>query len=252
MKSLLIILFTLLFWMSADIVISQDTPLDMMTQANEAYEIGDYPTAIRLYENIVAQGTYDSVVFFNLGNAYYQTRDLGKTMVNYLRAQQIAPRDGELNANLALVRAQRLDIQGDSTGIIDSIGDLTIGVFAITELGWGTFVWWTLWFGLLLLTIIRPGWRVMLRTPLMILGFILLVSLILFGSRLYTALRRPLAVIIAKTAPAMSGPGEQYLVNFELHTAAEIRVLDMREDWVLFALPDDRQGWVSRQAIEPV
>jgi tetratricopeptide (TPR) repeat protein len=247
LKLLLVLALLFVFVLVAQ---AQETPLDVMSQANTAYETGDYVTAIRLYENLLGQGIRDSSLFFNLGNAYYQTRDLGKTLVNYLRAQQLAPRDAELNTNLSLVRAQRLDIQGDAAAIIDNLVDLTTSALTTMELGWIALGLWALWFFLLSLLIIRPGWRSVMRAPLLILGVVALIGVFLFGSRLLSASSRAPAVIIAKTTPILSGPGEQYLVNFELHNAAEIRVLEIRDDWALFVLPDGRQGWIARDAFE--
>lgn len=225
---------------------------DEIDRAAAAYQNGDYETAITLYETLVASGAQDGAVFFNLGNVYYQSGDLGHALVNYRRAQNLTPRDADLNVNMALSRARRLDIQGDETGLLESLGVLTTGVLTSIELGWITLALWTLWFGLLSAAVLRAQWRDALRAPLIILGVIALAGIVLLGSRLYVASSTPSAVVIESSVNAMSGPGDAYLELFQLHEAAELRLLDQRADWLRFALPDGRQGWIPRESVEPV
>jgi len=50
----------------------------------------------------------------------------------------------------------------------------------------------------------------------------------------------------------MSGPGEQYFNLFDLHAAAEVRVVEQRGNWLWVELPDVRQGWIPITAVEKV
>jgi tetratricopeptide (TPR) repeat protein len=233
----------------ASFVVAQS---DIAGEASSAYQNSDYDTAIMLYETLVAQGVNDGVVFYNLGSAYYESGDNSRALLNYRRAQNLIPRDLDLSAAMAFIRAQRLDLQGDETGLLESLSVLTSGVLTLTELGWIGFVVWTLWFGLLCVAILRNRWRDALRVPLILLGIVVLVSLLLLGSRLYITATAPAAVVVPSTVQVMSGPGEQYLEIFELHEVAELRVLETKDDWVRFVLPDGRQGWIPRQAVELV
>lgn len=230
---------------------AQNDAAFVMVQANAAYEEGDYVGAIGLYESLIASEVTDAALYINLGNAYYETGGLGPALINYRRAEQIIPRDPDVNANLTLVRSQRVDVQGDEVSPIDSLAALTTGAVTLRELSWAVFALWALWFLLLALSILRKGSRDSFRVPLMLVGVVLLAGCILLGSRLYASQYRPAAVVLAGAAPAMSGPGEQFLQMYELHEATELRLLEISDDdaWVRFVLPDGREGWILSTAV---
>ena len=84
----------------------------------------------------------------------------------------------------------------------------------------------------------------------MVLGVTLALSLLSIGIRVSDVRGSSPAVIVAQAVEVRSGPGEDYLAEFTLHTGAEIRVLERRGDWVRIALPGDLQGWVPGEAME--
>ena len=81
---------------------------------------------------------------------------------------------------------------------------------------------------------------------------IVLISLMLLGSRIFVEQQRPVAVIVSPSAQVMSGPGQDYLPLFSLMTAAEVRLLEARAGWVRVVLPDGLQGWLPVEALERV
>ena len=50
----------------------------------------------------------------------------------------------------------------------------------------------------------------------------------------------------------MTGPGTDYVEIFELHSAAEIRIVEERNHWVRFQLPDLREGWIEDRSLEVI
>jgi tetratricopeptide (TPR) repeat protein len=225
---------------------------DAATQASAAYLAGDYTTAARLFRALVDAGAGDPALYFNLGSAYYQSGDWGNALLYYLRAQQYIPRDADLNTILAQVRAQRTDIQGDETGFAEGLAALTTAVLTLRELAVLTLVLWIAWFGLLAAGILQRRRLSSLRAPLLVLGVVVLVALALLAGRLFVRSNRPAAVVLAEAAPVMSGPGGDYLLLYDLHAAAEIRILRQSGDWIRFELPDGRQGWMLVSAAERV
>jgi tetratricopeptide (TPR) repeat protein len=230
----------------------QEAPTEMVAQANAAYERGEYQTAAALYEQVLEDGFRDATVYYNLGSAYYQTGELGLALLNYRRAQQISPRDSDVELGLTRIRAERVNFQGSENTLIDRLASSTYGIVTLAEFAWAAAVLWALWFGLLALWIVRPGWRGELWLALAAIGFCLLLALLPLAARVYTDSQRPLAVVVALSAPVMSGPGEEYLEIFELYAAAEMRLLETRNGWVRFILPSGRQGWLPRRVIEVV
>jgi hypothetical protein len=42
------------------------------------------------------------------------------------------------------------------------------------------------------------------------------------------------------------------LLEFSLHAGAEIRVLELRNEWARIVLPGDLQGWVPEGTVEEI
>lgn len=231
------------------IVSAQSDSLDLVSQARAAYMIGDYKTSQALYEAIVQDGIRDFRVYFNLGNAYYQSGDLGRALLNYRRAQEIWPRDNDVGNNLAQVRMERLDLISDDTGFSESLAALTTGIFNLSELSVIVFFAWLVWFAGLAVCILRTEWWDRMRIPFLVSGVALMLGLVLFGGRLDTSLRHPIGIIIDEVIQVRSGPGESYLELYQLHAAAEVYVWAIKNDWVQFALADGRLGWIPSKTL---
>ncbi|HSS96446.1 MAG TPA: tetratricopeptide repeat protein [Terriglobales bacterium] len=245
-------LFIVSLFMLAQGVFAQSDNTALTQQANTAYASGDYKTAQVLYEQAIQAGFHDPSLYFNLGNAYYESGDLGRALLNYRIVQEYWPRDADLNRNLALVWSERVDLQGDETGLAEGIAALTTGVATFTELSLLVACLWTATFALLALVIFWPKWRRRLRFPLVGMGVVLLVGLLLLGSRFYVEGMRQSGVVVQPVAQVRSGPGDQYLELYQLHSAAEVYVWDSQNGWVRFALPDGRLGWLPVEAVEIV
>ena len=232
--------------------VAQDTWGGTAEQARLAYEQGDYSLAIDLYHSLIEAGVHNAPLYLNLGNAYYQTNQLADAMLNYRRAYELQPRDSQINENLALVRANRVDILGEDSFWLDRLASWTAQILAISELGWIVFAGWLSAFVLVIAWILRRVWRRKLQTAIICMIIMNLIGLTLLGSRLYISEKRPVAIVMALSTSVMSGPGEDYMQLYRLYAAAEIRLLEKRDGWARFTLPDGRQGWIEMSAIEEV
>jgi tetratricopeptide (TPR) repeat protein len=232
--------------------VAQDTLSGTVEQAGLAYEQGDYSLAIDLYQSLIEAGVHNASLYLNLGNAYYQTNQLADAMLNYRRAYELQPRDSQINGNLALVRSNRVDILGEDSFWLDRLESWTAQILTISELGWVVFTIWVSGFVLVIAWILRRVWRKKLQTAIICMIITNLIGLILLGARLYVSEKRPVAVVMALSTSVLSGPGEDYMPLYRLYAAAEIRLLEERDGWARFTLPDGRQGWIEISAIEEV
>ena len=81
-----------------------------MAATNALYEDGRYEQAARSFQQLVDKGYGDPVLYYNLGNAYFKQGDIGRAILNYLRAERLAPRDDDIRTNLDFARSQTLDL----------------------------------------------------------------------------------------------------------------------------------------------
>lgn len=234
------------------------TAVDAMFTANELYEMGQFAQAAQAYEQLADQGYADAALFYNLGNAYYKQGDYGRSIVNYRRAQQLAPRDSDIETNLALARAQTVDEFeiADDGGFLNLVGGTVQGRLTLNELAMATVGLWSLVVLLFILfRTVRAGsaWRKGLQYALATAGVVLIIGFLALGSYLYVDNSQSGGVIVAGEVAVSSGPGTQYVTEFSLHNGTEVDLIETRVNWVHLALPDgESEGWVPVAAVESV
>ena len=231
---------------------------ETMLTANQLYEAGQFTQAAQVYQQLVDQGYVGSTLFYNLGNAHYKQGDYGRAIANYRRAQRLDPRDADIEANLALARAQTVDQfeAVDAGGLLSQVGGAVQGWFTIDELAMTTLGAWILFvFLLLLFGSAKAGgaWRKGLQYTLVAGAVVLAVGVLALGSALYVETNPSEGVIVAAEVDVTSGPGVQYLTEFPLHNGAEVNMVEARGNWVRLAVPGgELEGWVPASTIEAV
>jgi cytochrome c-type biogenesis protein CcmH/NrfG len=236
---------------------------EAMSAANQLYESGQFGLAAHAYEQLVKQGFADVALFYNLGNAYFQQGDYGRAILNYRRAQELDPRDADVQANLDLARAQTLDEfeAADERGyfgggLISILGRTVKSRFSLNELAMATLGAWMLFMLLtMLVSSSRPGsaWRRGLNYGLVAAAVVLTVSILSLGSYLHVEQNEPQGVIVAAKVEVSSGPGTQYVTEVALHGGAEVGLREARGSWVRLVLPGgEMEGWVPADAVQAV
>lgn len=220
--------------------------------ANELYESGHFEEATTAYRQLVDAGFRHESLFYNLGNGYFKQGDIGRAILFYQRAARLNPRDADIQANLDLAREQtrdKFEVEEDAVERLVALARswLTLNEMAVVTLG----LWFA--FGALILAYrhSRAGhWREGLLYALILVTLLLAGGLFSLGSRLYFENQRPQSVILAGEVDVMSGPGDQYITEFTLHSGAEVSRIENRGQWARIALPGEQfQGWVPLRAI---
>src|SRR5436190_21532929 len=73
-------------------------------KANEEFAQGHFQEAIAGYEALVSAGQWNPNLFYDLGNAYFRTKDFGRAILNYERALALDRHHPEARANLQIAR----------------------------------------------------------------------------------------------------------------------------------------------------
>ena len=237
---------------------SSKAAAETMGTASQLYEAGHYLQAVQAYQQLVDQGFADSALFYNLGNAYFKQGDHGRAIVNYRRAQELAPRDADIEANLTLARAQAVDeFQAvESSGFLSTVGQAVKSWFSLNEVAMTALGAWILLVLLMIVTSATKSgsiWRKGLQYSLAATTVFLVVGVLALGSILYVDSNQAEGVIVAAEVNVTSGPGTQYVTEFTLHDGAEVQVVESRGSWVRLALPGgELEGWVPAESVEPV
>jgi tetratricopeptide (TPR) repeat protein len=221
-----------------------------MAIANQLYEGGELSDAAAQYQTLVDAGVQEGFLYYNLGNTYFKLGDLGRAILNFRRAERLLPRDGDVAANLSLARAQTLDrIEDEDKGAITRWVRRLIGWTTLNEAATAALALWTILCGLgIAFTVVqrkRQVWILLASGT----ATLLILGILSIGIRLLDEHNKPPAVIVATETVVRSGPGDGYLAEFTLHSGAEVRIIERREDWTRIALPGDLQGWTLRNDV---
>ena len=245
MKRSILLLFIIL---SASL--SARTAEDYLAKFNNAaklYESAQYSKAIEVYENILSSGQRNAELYYNLGNAYYKTGKIGKAVLNYERAERLAPSDQAIKNNLIFLRKS---LQEPEPALFDSVlawaaGLVSINAAAIlSSLFFAIFVFGAIFF---------------LFTKSSTAGFITLAPLALllvFGTIFVLQYRdqelTKWAVVIS-SRDARNGPGAENSVAFSLPEGKKLMVLGEQDDWYAVGLRNEGlKGWVEKDSIEAI
>jgi tetratricopeptide (TPR) repeat protein len=241
--ALRITFYVLLLLVPTAVHAQTSTDLTTLAVANQLYEIGRYPEAAQTYEQLIAQGWHDAVVYYNLGNAYYRQADIGRAILNYERAARLAPRDADIRANLQLAREQLIDQITADESILNQLTLFARSWLTLNEMAVAAVtVWFLLAFGWL---VYRRRRTAVWRSVVVVTAVLLLGGIFSLGTRLYEETTRPVGIVVAAETAVSSGPGEQYPDQFTLHSGTAVHILEQRPQWTRITLPGDQlQGWV--------
>ena len=212
--------------------------------ANQASIEGKATEATRGYESIITKQGYSTPVLFNLANAQFRAGKSGAAILNYERARWLSPRDTDVVANLrlALERA-KLPMAAPSWPL--RYADW----FSLDRWGALSAVLLFLLAATMPLALLSPGARTALRLARIAAAVAVLGSVVAIGSR-WAEFHS--AVVTAKEATARLSPVTMGQVVFTLPEGATASIVKSHGRFALIRTPNGRQGWVNRDAVEPL
>jgi len=229
------------------------SPKDLLVRGNALYEEERYQEALETYHLALSYGIENEVLHYNLGNTYFRLGMLGHAVLEYERAQLLAPGDDDIRANLEFARAHASDAppppaEGPVAMVASWLRQPSInGSAAIALIA---YLIAALLFGLAL---VRRRFGHSLVWGLGVLALLLAVPPALVvatqGSARETDAR---AVVLVERVECRSGPGESNPVLFAVHEAATVEIVDERSDWSRITMADGINGWLPSEAVERV
>jgi tetratricopeptide (TPR) repeat protein len=248
-----------LAWLAAGAVVAPRSVVaqeEITDRANQAYQEGDYSAAIEAYEDVLEAGFESGALYYNLGNAYFKSGSLGRSILNWERALERAPGDPDIIANLELARTLTADaveplprfwLLSAMEWWVDLIPrSALISVVALA--------WLTLTGGLLLRVLARNVRAGEVGYWLTLSGAL---TVLLLGSNLLIrelGLGRPArAVIMVEAIAVRAAPADDDdLTLFEVHEGTRVRIDQRTGQWAEIVLDDGKVGWVPVAAMEEI
>ncbi|MFH1038753.1 MAG: tetratricopeptide repeat protein [PVC group bacterium] len=221
----------------------------LFRQANALYAQGKYPEAIDKYNRILDEGWESGPLYYNLANAWFKNNNLGRAILNYRKAWNLAPQDPEINKNLEYARE----------GLRDDIAALPLSLWArarraiIIQLPLGVWIGLsvTLYFAtvlwLLLVLLIRPFKKA--SAPVLKALVPCLAAAVVLSVIAYSFYHTPRAIILHPAVSVRYGPAETDAAAFELHEGTEVTVVRGKDGWLQIHLPDGKAGWLPADSL---
>ncbi len=236
----------------------------LFNQANEAFRQANssqnsakadelYEKAILSYEKIINEGQIENAgLYYNLGNAYLLKENIGKAILNYLRAQKLDNSDANIQKNLEFARSQRIDkiTPKARERIMETLFFWHYDFSLRTK-----FILACLFFAAFCITltvIVWLGRTVPASAAAVITGILMLCF---FASVVVETRERAhliCGVITVQDVAARQGDGQNYPASFKdpLHAGTEFDVLERRPGWLHIRLSDNNDGWIPNNTAE--
>lgn len=224
-------------------------------RANHLYSAGDWNGAVATYDSIVNEGWESAPLYYNLAGAHFKAGSRGEAILNYHRAQRLAPSDDDIAYNLAYVESfvkDKIEVVPEFAlnrwmGRVKSVMSADAwGVLALVMLG---VMLVALGFFLLAL---RRGIR-KVGFVVAVVSLVIVVGSVCFGSAARKALVSDNEAVVLSTAAAVKASPEKTGKDlFILHEGTKVEVLDAFGEWSEIRIADGNEGWIRTSAIEVI
>lgn len=221
---------------------------DLIVQGEKFYETKNYKKAIEAYEKLIVKGYTSAKLYYNLGNAYYRDKQLGKAIYNYERAKKIDPNDGDIKNNLTIAYTKTIDkIEVKENFFISAVKTNVLSTFSTT-----TWAWFTIGLSVLVfifLYLFFAGTSVVMRR---LSFFVTLVLVVVFfivyflgKSAVNAKTENNFAVITSPQIKVYTEPSITSNSKFNLHEGTRVKIMELNADWILIKLENGNEGWLK-------
>lgn len=228
---------------------SQANTKQLFESANTAYKKGDYVTAEHLYDSILKSGVENASLHYNLGNCYYKTNQIGKSILHFEKALKFEPEDEDILYNLKIAQAK-------TTDRILTVPELKIVswwkqfVKTFNSKGWGAIAVVSAWIALAFMAMYLFSQYKSSGFFLGILFTLLSIGAFSMRQKVSRCESTPnTAILIVPAAYVKSAPDASSTDLFVIHEGLKLQVKDRVGEWCKIRLSDGKVGWVEKNQL---
>ena len=216
-------------------------------KANQEYAQGHFKEAIAGYEALVRGGQWNANLFYDLGNAYFRTRDFGRAILNYERALALDRHHPEATANLQIARDESRALELQPTRLERYLQFASINQYSIAA----AVALWLGIFGIVALIFARRRSAALMSLSILCL-LVCAVAVWAIHTLDNSSKGRALAIVTGNDVQARLATADTANSVLALPAGSEIKILSTRGDWMYAALPNDLRGWIQTKNAEQV
>jgi len=194
-------------------------------------------------------------LYFNLGNAYFKTKQYSLAILNYERAKLLAPDDEDIDFNLQVANQYVVDAIQELPGIfltrwwnslVNSNTTDTWAVFSIVS-----FILFLTLLGIYLFARSGDIKRISFWAGCLMLLFT--INSWWFASQQKNrTINHSYGIVMQPSVTIKSSPSEKGTNLFVVHEGLKVRITDKIGDWIEIRLADGNKGWLLKETIEPI
>ena len=225
-----------------------------LSATDTAAAMEQYDKSILYFQKLIDDyGISNSHLYYNIGNAWMMKGDIGQSILNYRRAEELEGADTDVAGNLTYARSLRVDqIPVPVEKKVMETLFFWHYDFSLKGRLTAAIVFW--WITCLMVAIMVKA-RKRPAPAVAVAVLMLLCTVCLGGSVAYeqtTADSTAFGVVTAHQTVARQGDSETYPESYAepLHSGTEFKLLEKRQGWYKIILGNDDVTWVKANDVE--
>lgn len=217
-------------------------------KAEKAYIEKKYKEAIATYEDLLKEGYTSYKLYYNLGNAYYKNKELGKAIYNYELANKLNPKNEDVLTNLKIANEKTIDkIESKENFFMSAIKSGLVNGLSTTGWAWTSII--SLLCSLVLIFTFFISGNIILKRIGFFMGSVSLIvfvaSMVLGFSALSEKQETKFAIILVRETRTHEEPSNTSSSKFSLHEGTRVRVMEITPEWTNIKLENGNEAWVK-------
>ncbi|MGC9152044.1 MAG: tetratricopeptide repeat protein [Microbacter sp.] len=243
------------FWIFMLVALSLSSQELSLQKANALYSKGQYAAAAQQYEMIRQIEGNAPQLYYNLGNAYYRTGNLGKAILNYNRALLLDPNYDNARFNLRIAQLKVVDNVDVTSQFfllqwIDDFGNLfSSNKWAVISM---------VAFVLMLLSVLLYFFSTYKQrrkagfSAAIVLFFVFIIGFSYAEKQSHKVIDSTAGIIMDPAVTAKDAPSLNSKDMFVLHEGTKVTISNEISGWTEIILPDGNEGFIPSTSIEKI
>jgi tetratricopeptide (TPR) repeat protein len=225
----------------------------LFNTANQLYANGKYAEAAQKYQAIEQSGYYSYELYYNLGNCFYRSNQIGLSILYYEKAKKLNPTDPDLLNNLRMAYLKTIDkIEPEQILFFEKIGLNILYLFSPNQWAYLTLIFLFITALLLVLQKKLSSFKQLLLISAVLFFFLFLSSFFLSWKIKQNQENQSYAIVLNTSVNSYSEPNQNSSLLFTLHEGTRVLIKEEQGDWCRVELPNSITGWVSRSSVRSI
>jgi tetratricopeptide (TPR) repeat protein len=229
--------------------------IDKIKQANDLYAKGKFQLAAKQYEDILSNDGVSPILYYNAGNAYYKSKEIGHSILNYERALRLMPSFEDARYNLDLAQLKVVD------NIVHAPNFFLMSwleyFLKLLSSNYWLYISILLFFLCLISSFVFVfGPSRTMRKFSFYLGLCFLglsfATLVFSGIRKDQLVNHDEAIVMSGIVTVKSSPDASGTDLFQLHEGTKVSIKSVLGKWTEIMLANGSIGWIEQTHIEVI